>query len=211
VEDVMFRITSCISRGLAIAVIVIGLAGAATAQDSTCRATGDVNCDGYSGISDLIDLIQFFSSSEGELNCPYEADINMDCVVDNSDYQALIVCLTELRPFMMCEEWWPCCNPIVKPCCLGDPNRSGGEPTVADISTMIDAKFITGTCNDICIGAADLNGSGGDSPTCNDITINDISMLIDCLFITGDISPCYETCWSPSEEDLRVIRQQSNR
>jgi hypothetical protein len=76
-------------------------------------------------------------------------------------------------------------------CCsqrVGDANGSGeDEPTISDISVMIDAKFITGTCDGKiqCLTEADVNQSGGSDPTCDDITISDISSLIDYLFITG--------------------------
>lgn len=76
-------------------------------------------------------------------------------------------------------------------CCVGrvgDANGSGeDEPTIGDVSTMIDAKFITGSCDGIlsCLTEADINQSGGTGPTCDDITIGDISVLIDYLFITG--------------------------
>ena len=76
-------------------------------------------------------------------------------------------------------------------CCLGrvgDANGLGGdEPTIGDISVMIDAKFITGTCVGIldCPDEADINQSGGTDATCDDVTIGDISTLIDYLFITG--------------------------
>lgn len=76
-------------------------------------------------------------------------------------------------------------------CCVGrvgDANGSGDdEPTIGDISVMIDAKFITGDCGGIltCLTEADINQSGGANPTCDDITIGDISILIDYLFITG--------------------------
>ncbi len=85
-------------------------------------------------------------------------------------------------------------------CCVGrvgDANGIGGdEPTIGDISAMIDAIFITGTCDGIlnCLTEADLNQSGGANPTCNDITIGDISILIDYVFISGqenmDLLPC---------------------
>jgi hypothetical protein len=76
-------------------------------------------------------------------------------------------------------------------CCVGrvgDVNSSGtDEPTISDISVLIDAKFITGTCDGVidCIAEADINQSGETSPDCSDITISDISTLIDYLFITG--------------------------
>lgn len=75
-------------------------------------------------------------------------------------------------------------------CCVdnvGDANDIGGpEPTIGDLSVMIDAKFITGTCLGLiqCLAKADFNQSGGCDPTCKDITIGDISMLIDYLFIS---------------------------
>jgi hypothetical protein len=76
-------------------------------------------------------------------------------------------------------------------CCslrVGDANGTGGdEPTIGDISVMIDAKFITGFCvgNIVCLTEADINQSGATTPDCDDITIGDISILIDYLFITG--------------------------
>ncbi len=76
-------------------------------------------------------------------------------------------------------------------CCVdrvGNANGLGGdEPTIGDISVMIDAKFITGTCHGIleCFTEADVNQSGGIDADCDDITISDISTLIDYLFITG--------------------------
>ena len=79
-------------------------------------------------------------------------------------------------------------------CCVGrvgDANNNGGaEPTIGDITAMIDAKFITGSCEGVieCIAEADINLSGTlVSPPldCDDITIGDITKLIDYLFITG--------------------------
>jgi len=76
-------------------------------------------------------------------------------------------------------------------CCIGrvgDANNSGlDEPTISDISVLIDAKFISGSCVGLieCLQEADINQSGGLEPTCDDITISDISILIDYLFITG--------------------------
>ncbi len=80
---------------------------------------------------------------------------------------------------------------ICESCCslrVGDANSLGGdEPTIGDVSAMIDAKFIGGTCTDVigCLAEADVNLSGSANPTCEDITIGDISILIDYLFITG--------------------------
>jgi hypothetical protein len=80
---------------------------------------------------------------------------------------------------------------IVNGCCMGqvgDANGAGGDsPTIGDVSALIDAKFITGSCDGIipCIAEADVNQSGGTDPDCGDITIGDISYLVDYLFITG--------------------------
>jgi len=80
---------------------------------------------------------------------------------------------------------------LIRSCCVervGDANGIGGdEPTIGDIAALIDAKYITATCDGVlaCLAEADLNQSGGEEPTCDDITLADISLLIDYLFITG--------------------------
>ena len=82
-----------------------------------------------------------------------------------------------------CEVAMSCCTGKV-----GDANGSGeDQPTIGDISTLIDAKFISSTCAGKipCLAKADVNQSGGTDPTCDDITIGDISLLIDYLFIAG--------------------------
>lgn len=87
--------------------------------------------------------------------------------------------------------WRVGCADLVGGCCagrVGDANHSGDdEPTIGDVSVMIDAKFIAGTCDGVitCLNEADINQSGGIAPTCDDITIGDISTLIDYLFIMG--------------------------
>lgn len=76
-------------------------------------------------------------------------------------------------------------------CCVGrvgDANGLGGdEPTIGDVSVMIDAKFIAGVCVGIldCMTEADVNQTGLLAADCDDVTIGDISILIDYLFITG--------------------------
>jgi hypothetical protein len=79
---------------------------------------------------------------------------------------------------------------VLSSCCMGrvgDANGVGGdEPTIGDVSVMIDALFISNDWNLLqCLEEADINQSGGSSPTSDDITIGDISILIDYLFITG--------------------------
>ena len=76
-------------------------------------------------------------------------------------------------------------------CCdirVGDANGQGGdEPTIGDVAIIIDAKFITVSCEGLlpCLEEADVNQSGGIEPVCDDVTIADIARLIDYLFITG--------------------------
>jgi hypothetical protein len=191
VEVIMLRFRKYLSSGVAALVILFSLAGASAAQN-TCIATGDIDCSGGDiTIGDVSKLIDFFSIGSSALPCPYQADINGDCVVDRNDYVALMECL--LQPFG-CPSVSTCCNPVIIPCCMGDPNRTGGDPTIADISAMVDAKFITGNCNSICISGADLNGSGNGAPVCEDITIADISILIDCLFLSDDCSSHFGIC-----------------
>jgi len=72
-------------------------------------------------------------------------------------------------------------------CCVGrvgDPNSSGDEPTISDVSILVDLLFISGEPVN-CLGEADVNQSGGATPGRDDISISDISYLIDYLFITG--------------------------
>ncbi len=85
----------------------------------------------------------------------------------------------------------PICFEITDQCCVGrvgDANCSGDdEPTIGDISYMIDRKFIdTDEPWWCCLEEADINQSGlpGDLSE-GDITIGDISILIDYLFLTG--------------------------
>jgi len=73
-------------------------------------------------------------------------------------------------------------------CCVGrvgDANNSGDdEPTIGDVSTLIDLLFISGIPLE-CWAEGDINQSGGADPDRDDITIGDVSILIDYLFITG--------------------------
>jgi hypothetical protein len=76
-------------------------------------------------------------------------------------------------------------------CCIGrvgDANDSGeDDPTIGDVSIMIDALFVSSNMSLInCLAEADVNQSGGADPQEEDITIGDISYLIDYLFITGE-------------------------
>ncbi len=102
-------------------------------------------------------------------------------------YDAAVLGMTKYPAFWVYGEAGQC----QVGCCVGrvgDSNNSGDdEPTIGDVSVLIDAKFITGSCDGIigCLLEADINQSGGSNPTCDNITIGDISILIDYLFITG--------------------------
>ena len=73
-------------------------------------------------------------------------------------------------------------------CCIGrvgDANNTGDdEPTIGDVSSLIDLLFISGIPLE-CWAEGDINQSGGADPDRDDITIGDVSILIDYLFITG--------------------------
>ena len=86
-------------------------------------------------------------------------------------------------------------------CCVGRVGNANGEggddPTIGDISLMIDALFITASVTPLitppaCIDEADVNlsavSAGHWPPIYEDITIGDVSALIDALFITADLS-----------------------
>jgi PKD repeat protein len=75
-------------------------------------------------------------------------------------------------------------------CCegrVGNANGAGGdEPTIGDVTVLIDALFISEEPSVIpCLLEADINQSGGTDPQIEDISIGDISYLIDYMFVTG--------------------------
>ena len=87
---------------------------------------------------------------------------------------------------------------------VGDVNGIGGEePTIGDISFLIDAKFISLSCDSIpCLAEADINQSGGANPTCDDLSIGDIMILIDYLFITGSDNMTLPDCLGETVTDI---------
>jgi len=73
-------------------------------------------------------------------------------------------------------------------CCVGhvgDTNGDAGDdPTIGDVSAMIDYLFISQNPLVIhCLAEADYNQSGGCDITRDDITIGDIAAWIDCAFL----------------------------
>jgi hypothetical protein len=88
--------------------------------------------------------------------------------------------------FVNGQEFWltkigPCCQGQV-----GDVNGNGeDEPTIGDVSLLIDALFISVTSDIVpCFTEADVNQSGGLEPEWSDVTIGDLTILIDYLFIS---------------------------
>ena len=81
---------------------------------------------------------------------------------------------------------------IIGGCCVGrvgNANMAGGdEPTIGDLSALIDHLFVTEQVLG-CIEEADVNGSGGADPDESDITIGDITYLINYLFGSESVLP----------------------
>ena len=124
-------------------------------------------------------------------HCPNmtpDIDTDEDCVADAED-----TCPGFYNPIQSC-----CCNRV------GDANGvSGDEPTIGDVSRIIDVLFICGLdCEFECVEEADINRSGGPYPTRADVTISDISMLIDYMFIAGpdnmELPSCYQEAEDPT-------------
>ena len=93
-------------------------------------------------------------------------------------------------------------------CCVGrvgDANGLGVYPdeiSLGDIMMMIDAKFISESCDRIpCLAEADVKQDGGAEPTCEDITLGDIMVLVDFLFITGPQNATLPECLSSTVTD----------
>ena len=85
-------------------------------------------------------------------------------------------------------------------CCsgkVGDVNGSGeDEPTIGDVSALIDILFISEQPGD-CVEEADINLSGtllNPPLDWKDVTIGDISFLIEHLFITPEGQPPLYDC-----------------
>lgn len=85
-------------------------------------------------------------------------------------------------------------TPPLASCCqgqVGDADGSGqDEPSVGDISAIVDHLFISGQPLG-CYLEADANLSGAPNPTSASISVADIGVLVDYLFVTGTpLSAC---------------------
>jgi hypothetical protein len=114
-------------------------------------------------------------------------------VTQTVDTDADLVCgqVSSLSPFLVATEYTSCCLARV-----GDANGAGGdEPTIGDVTVMIDALFIGEDWSVVaCLPEADINQSGGSDPQTSDITIGDVSYLIDYLFIAGPTGTTLPDC-----------------
>ncbi len=128
--------------------------------DSDNDGTGDV-CDLCPGFDNRADA-DSDGHPDGCDNCPHNANPDQADTDHNGTGDAC------------------CCSDRV-----GDVNQSGDdEPTIGDLSMLIDHLFISGVTLP-CLFEADVNQSGGSHVTPENITIGDISSLIDYLFISG--------------------------
>ncbi len=132
-----------------------------TIDDCPLLSNPDQNDMDQDGVGDACDLCTGVDNRN---------DADGDCILDEIDN-----CPGSYNPSQGC-----CCGRV------GDVNGSGDEPTIGDIAALIDLLFICGSdCEIECPAEADVNQSGGLSPSREDVSISDISYLIDYLFITG--------------------------
>gem|GEM_PF-2107365 len=174
---------------------------AAQEADTVCYAIGDANCNGDVTIADASIVQTYFRISGGILECPEQLDFNGDCVIDWDDYLLLMACYDPLEIPEFPDTCGPiatCCDPLYNSsCCVQHTGNADGEgldtPTIGDISVLVDFLFLNRNPSSIgCVFEADVNQSGGCTPTYDDITIGDIAVLIDVLFV------CSEGCSLPA-------------
>ena len=172
---------------------------AAAAPENICVANGDVDCSGILSINDLTLVQDYFLISGTQPPCPEQMDVTGDCIVTWEDYELLLDCLTGSVP---CPSVETCCEPLLNStCCIGqtgDANGSGDEAgsSIGDVAVIIDFLFISGDPSVIpCVAEADVNQSGGCTPTYDDITIGDVTAWIDatmiCVWGCG-LPPCLD-------------------
>jgi hypothetical protein len=179
-----YKLISIVLAGI----LLLTLPRVALSQASSpeaCIITGDVDCSGEVNIGDVNQIIHWFNGTGPLPACPHEMDANGDCVIDSKDFTILIECL--MGNHDSCFPLETCCSPTIVPSCciLGVGNVDGSfdnEPTIADISAMINMLYITGE-QVSCLAEADINQSGGCTPTRADISLGDIAALIAYVFI----------------------------
>jgi hypothetical protein len=162
--------------------LIVGLDGSSPVAGVTVCANGD----SFNGCAD--------SDPDGQweiANVPYDQCYQVaaslaEHIFEPSSSQCCCNASTPICLLTFTDMANSCCDGRV-----GDANGSGDDaPTIGDVSIMIDAKFITQSCDGkiSCLDEADINRSAVNEATCDDVTIGDISMLIDYLFVTGPVS-----------------------
>jgi hypothetical protein len=153
-------------------------------------------------------ILDYFTVTGTVPPCPEQMDMNGDCVISWSDYLLLLHCFDTPIP---CDPVETCCDPVLNSSCcvghVGDVNGIDGDyPTIGDLSAIIDAKFISGSCEGIiaCLAEADINRSGGCNLSCEDITIGDIALFIYIAFAglppIDELNPFPECLVCPEEK-----------
>jgi hypothetical protein len=189
-----------ISQGLGVPIDFVGtdLTTLEACVTTTCYVDGD-------------------GDSYGDVNDPGQITLGANCGVgwsaNNMDCDDALASVYTGAPELLDDGIDQDCDGYDATCCagtVGDANNDGSaDPTIGDISALIDHLFIT--ANPLtCYPEADANQSGGLTPTSDDITIADISALIDFLFISGGQLP---SCLNPHQRrksgqpDGRILRK----
>ena len=157
-----------------------GFAPVPEASPEYCEISTDATFTGNANVCLPYDETGVVGDENGLLMMHYAGDEWVN-VTESLDIEANNICsqTSALSTFVVAEVTSCCSNRV------GDANMSGGdEPTIGDISAMVEMLFLTGT-EVPCLYEADVNQSGGFNPVKDDVTISDISILVDYLFITG--------------------------
>ncbi|MEW5795740.1 MAG: dockerin type I repeat-containing protein [Candidatus Zixiibacteriota bacterium] len=163
--------------------------GVTEADTCALQNPGDFDSDGDIDVADLNALAAFVQGVGAPPVVHANGDFNGDCRINGFDVTDMASYLATGGPPPVdctCVEPYP-----FRDCCIGVVGNANLDPaeqvTIGDITMMIDAKFITGTCEGVllCLTEADINQSGGAIPDCDQITIGDITYLVDYLFIGG--------------------------
>ncbi|MBU8932578.1 MAG: hypothetical protein KOO62_01090 [candidate division Zixibacteria bacterium] len=142
---------------------------------------GDLDGDGFSDISELAMLVEYIHFGSPPIPCPWNADVNGDCVINWDDANLL----EEGGPYVECtcvDPQWVCCRDLAG---NFDYDRFD-DVNVADLTKLV-AYMFTGGAPPYCYEEADID-SAGDPPGIN---VSDLTSLVAYLFTGGDApTPC---------------------